>query len=139
MFMIPYVDAGHSFIITRFTKESLNLPLFLPVPDTQLIFSPTPHPDESSLGPDDPKPHVQLIRDGHITNSDMRYRSLISIGRNGSIDEVVIVRLTLRHDGVYEIRDRDGNLVSSTTLQVIGESVCFCVCCCLFVFFPPNI
>ncbi|XP_049898272.1 uncharacterized protein LOC126388924 [Epinephelus moara] len=115
---------GHSFNVTRFTKESLNLPLFLPVPHAHLIFTPTRYPDESSLGPFDPKPPrgpVQLIREGHITDHDMRYRGLISLGRNGTINEVVIVRLTSRHDGVYEIRDGDGNLVSSTVLQVIEK------------------
>ncbi|XP_042349812.1 uncharacterized protein LOC121948478 [Plectropomus leopardus] len=115
---------GHSFNVTRFTKESLNLPLFLPVPHTQLIFTPTRYPDESSLGPFDPKPPrgpVQLIREGHIMDHDMRYRGLISLGRNGTINEVIIMRLTSRHDGVYEIRDGDGNLVSSTLLQVIEK------------------
>lgn len=121
MSMIPYVDAGHSFNVTRFTKESLNLPLFLPVPHTHLIFFPTRRPDESSPGFFDPKPYVQLISDGYITDNDMRYRGLISIGRNGSVNEVVIARLTSANEGVYEIRDRDGNLVSSTILQVIGE------------------
>ncbi|XP_060903931.1 uncharacterized protein LOC132981849 isoform X2 [Labrus mixtus] len=115
---------GHSFNVTRFTRESLNLPLFLPVPHAHLIFTPHRYPDESSLGPFDPKPPrgpVQLIREGHITDYDMRYRGLISLGRNGSINEVVIARLTSRHDGVYEIRDGDGNLVSSTMLQVIEK------------------
>ncbi|CAJ1058529.1 uncharacterized protein LOC121516486 isoform X1 [Xyrichtys novacula] len=115
---------GHSFNVTRFTKESLNLPLFLPVPHAHLIFIPTRYPDESSLGPFDPKPPrgpVQLMREGHITDYDMRYRGLISLGRNGSMNEVVIVRLTPRHDGVYEIRDEGGNLVSSTLLQVIEK------------------
>ncbi|XP_031713854.1 uncharacterized protein LOC116389360 isoform X1 [Anarrhichthys ocellatus] len=117
---------GHSFNVTRFTKESLNLPLFLPVPHAHLIFTPTRYPDESSLGPFDPKPtrgSVQLIREGHITNHDMRYRGLISLGRNGTINEVVIARLSLRHEGVYEIRDVVGNLVSSTWLQVIEKGV----------------
>ncbi|XP_070693448.1 uncharacterized protein [Pempheris klunzingeri] len=115
---------GHSFNVTRFTKESLNLPLFLPIPHAHLIFTPTRYPDESSLGPFDPKPPrgpVQLIREGHITDHDMRYRGLISLGRNGTINEVIIARLTSRHDGVYEIRDGDGNLVSSTLLQVIEK------------------
>ncbi|XP_056294994.1 uncharacterized protein LOC130209398 isoform X2 [Pseudoliparis swirei] len=114
---------GHSFNVTRFTKESLNLPLFLPVPHAHLIFTPTRFPDESSLGPFDPKPPrgpVQLIRGGHITDHDMRYRGLISLGRSGRA-EVIIVRLTSRHDGVYEIRDVVGNLVSSTWLQVIEK------------------
>ncbi|KAM7417720.1 hypothetical protein PAMA_017387 [Pampus argenteus] len=115
---------GHAFNVTRFTKESLNLPLFLPVPHAHLIFTPTQHPDKSSLGPFDPKPPrgpVHLIREGKITDHDMRYRGLISLGRNGSINEVVIARLTIRHDGVYEIRDANGNLVSSTSLQVIEK------------------
>ncbi|XP_071314463.1 uncharacterized protein [Trachinotus anak] len=115
---------GHSFNVTRFTKESLNLPLFLPIPHAHLIFTPTRYPDESSLGPFDPKPPrgpVQLIREGQITDHDMRYRGLISLGRNGTINEVIIARLTSRHDGVYEIRDSDGNLVSSTILQVIEK------------------
>lgn len=122
--MILDVQPGRSFNVTRFTKESLNLPLFLPVPHAHLIFTPTRYPDESSLGPFDPKPprgSVQLIHKGQITDHDMRYRGLISLGRNGIINEVVIARLTSRHDGVYEIRDGDGNLVSSTLLQVIGE------------------
>ncbi|XP_061691469.1 uncharacterized protein LOC133508927 isoform X3 [Syngnathoides biaculeatus] len=113
---------GHTFNVTRFTKESLNLPLFLPVPRAYLIFTPTRHPDEPSLGPFDSKPPrspVQLMREGHITDHDMRYRGLVSVGRNGSTNEVVIARLTSRHDGVYEIRDINGNLVSSTLLQVI--------------------
>lgn len=124
MFIILHVDAGRSFNVTRFTKESLNLPLFLPIPHAHLIFTPTRYPDESSLGPFDPKPPrgpVQLIREGQITDHDMRYRGLISLGRNGTINEVVIARLTSRHDGLYEIRDGNGNLVSSTLLQVIGE------------------
>nr|XP_040031169.1 uncharacterized protein LOC120818285 [Gasterosteus aculeatus aculeatus] len=114
----------HSFNVTRFTKESLNLPLFLPVPHVHLIFTPTRFLDESSPGHFDPKPPrgpVQLIREGHILDHDMRYRGLISLVRNGSINEVAIVRLNSRHDGFYEIRDVVGNLVSSTWLQVIEK------------------
>lgn len=122
--VVTVLRAVHSFNVTRFTKESLNLPLFLPVPHAHLTFTPTRYPDESSLGPFDPKPPrgpVQLLSKGHITDHDMRYRGLVSLGRNGSTNEVVIARLTARHDGVYEVRDADGNLVSTTLLQVIGE------------------
>lgn len=117
------MDAGHSFNITRFTKESIILPLFLPLAHAHLIFTPGHFPDESSLGPFDPKPPrgpVQLIREGQITDHDLRYRGIISLSRNGSIYEVVIARLTSRHDGLYEVKDRNGNLVSSTYLHVIG-------------------
>lgn len=117
-------EPGRSFNVTRFTRESLNLPLFLPVPHAHIIFTPKRFPDDSSLGPFDPKPargSVQLMREGHITDHDLRYRGLVSLGRNGTVSEVVIARLTSRHDGVYEVKDRDGNLVSSTLLQVIGE------------------
>ncbi|KAG8004059.1 Pre-mRNA-processing factor 19 [Nibea albiflora] len=115
---------GHSFNVTRFTKESLNLRLFLPIPHANLIFTPTRYPDESSLGPFDPKPPrgpVQLIREGQITDHDLRYRGLISLDRDGTTNAVVISSLTLRHGGLYEIRDQDGNLVSSTLLQVIEK------------------
>lgn len=124
MFIILHVDPGHSFNVTRFTKESLNLRLFLPILHAHLIFTPNRYPDESSLGPFDPKPPrgpVQLIREGQITDHDLRYRGLISLGRDGTTNAVVISSLTLRHGGLYEIRDLDGNLVSSTLLQVIGE------------------
>lgn len=117
------MDAGHSFNITRFTKESIILPLFLPLAHAHLIFTPGHFPDESSLGPFDPKPPrgpVQLIREGQITDHDLRYRGVISLSRNGSIYEVVIARLTSRHAGLYEVKDRNGNLVSSTYLHVIG-------------------
>lgn len=121
---ILHVQPGRSFNVTRFTKESLNLPLYLPVSYAHLIFTPTRYPDESSLGPFDPKPPrspVHLMREGQISDHDLRYRGLVSLGRNGTVNEVIIARLTSRHDGVYEIRDGDGNLVSSTLLQVIGE------------------
>lgn len=52
---------------------------------------------------------------------DLRYRGIVSLSRNGSVNEVVILRLTSRHDGLYEVRDGDGNLVSSTYLHMIGE------------------
>ncbi|XP_054647014.1 uncharacterized protein LOC129189433 isoform X2 [Dunckerocampus dactyliophorus] len=110
---------GHTFNVMRSSKESLTLPLFLPVPQAYLIFSPNRHTDKSLLDPSDPpRGPVQLIREGYISNQDPRFRGLISMGRNGSINVVVIVRLTPSHDGVYEIRDSDGNLVSSTSLQV---------------------
>ncbi|XP_041845277.1 uncharacterized protein LOC121642584 isoform X2 [Melanotaenia boesemani] len=115
---------GHSFNVTRFTKESLTLPLFLPVHHAHLIFTPARFPDESSLGPFDPKPPrgpVQLIREGQITDHDLRYRGIVSLNRNGSIHEVVITRLTPRHDGLYEVRDGNGNLVSSTYLHMIEK------------------
>lgn len=48
----------------------------------------------------------------------MRYRGLISLGRNGSMNEIAIARLTSRHSGLYEVRDGDGNIVSSTWLYV---------------------
>lgn len=117
-------SAGHSFNITRFTKESLSLPLFLPVHHAHLIFTPGHLPDESSMGPFDPKPPrgpVQLLRDGHINDHDLLYRGLISLNRNGSVNEVVITRLTPRHDGLYEVRDKSGNLVSATYLHIIGK------------------
>lgn len=136
-----HMDAGHSFNVTRFTKESLNLPLFLPIPHARLIFTPTRYPDESSLGPFDPKPPrgpVQLMREGQITDYDMRYRGLISLGRNGTVNEVVIARLTSRHDGVYEIKDNDGNLVSSTSLLVIGEWQHVFECFSLSKFFASS-
>ncbi|XP_017282607.1 uncharacterized protein LOC108242330 [Kryptolebias marmoratus] len=115
---------GHSFNISRFTKESLALPLFLPLHHAHLIFTPSRIPEESSLGPFDPRPPrgpVQLLREGHITDHDLRYRGIISLSRNGSIHEVVIIRLTSRHDGLYEVRDGDGNLVSSTYLHMIDK------------------
>ncbi|XP_054890905.1 uncharacterized protein LOC129363033 [Poeciliopsis prolifica] len=115
---------GYSFNITRFTKESLNLPLFLPIHHAHLIFIPSRNPDESSLGPFDPKPPrgpIQLLREGQIMDHDLRYRGIISLIRNGSVHDVVITRLTPRNDGLYEIRDGDGNIVSSTYLHIIEK------------------
>ncbi|XP_015235703.1 PREDICTED: uncharacterized protein LOC107088197 isoform X2 [Cyprinodon variegatus] len=115
---------GYSFNITRFTKESLNLPLFLPVHPAHLIFTPSRIPDDSSLGPFDPKPPrgpIQLLREGQIMEHDLAYGFIISVIRNGSIYEVVITRLASRHDGLYEIRDGDGNVVSSTYLHMIEK------------------
>lgn len=96
----------------------MNLPL--PVSHGNLTFFPAKYYEQSN-----PRPHygpVQLIHDGKVTNSDLRYRGLISLRGNGSNQEVIIVSLTSSHSGIYEIRDRSGNLVSSTVLQVGGES-----------------
>ncbi|KAK5618451.1 hypothetical protein CRENBAI_018251 [Crenichthys baileyi] len=115
---------GYSFNITRFTKESLNLPLFLPVHHAHLIFTPSRISDDSSLGPFNPKlprAPIQLLREGQITDYDLGYRGIISVIRNGSIHEVVITRLTSQHDGLYEIRDGNGNIVSSTYLHMIEK------------------
>ncbi|XP_029368514.1 uncharacterized protein LOC115049977 isoform X2 [Echeneis naucrates] len=111
----------HSFNVTGFIKESLHLPLFLPVPHAHLFFTPAQHPGEPILDPVDSKlsqTPVQLISDGQIANRDLRYRGLISLGKNGTINEVIIASLTSNHEGVYEIRDRRGHLVSSTILRV---------------------
>ncbi|CAB1337156.1 unnamed protein product, partial [Coregonus sp. 'balchen'] len=114
---------GHTFNVTRFFKESLNLPLFLPVPHVHLIFTPSLHLSDLSNPSNVPldsrysRP-VQLIRDGQIVDQDPRYWGLISLGRNGTVNEFVITRLSAKHDGMYEIRDQDGNLVSSTVLHV---------------------
>lgn len=113
--MYVILQPGRSFNITRFTKESLNLPLFLPVPRAHLIFT----PNKSSLYQPG---SVQLIHEGHIINHDLHFRGLISVVNNGTMNEVVITSLNSGHNGVYEIRDSDGNLVSSTVLQVVGES-----------------
>ncbi|XP_061755906.1 uncharacterized protein LOC133552620 isoform X2 [Nerophis ophidion] len=116
---ITLIVGGHIFNVTHNSKGSLALPLFLPVPQAYLMFTAIRRPDESWLDPSDPRRGPsQLVHEGQITNQDPRFRGLVSIGRNGSTNVVVIARLTPSHDGVYEIRDRDGNLVSSTWLQV---------------------
>ncbi|XP_041709243.1 uncharacterized protein LOC121543428 isoform X3 [Coregonus clupeaformis] len=118
---------GHTFNVTRFFKESLNLPLFLPVPHVHLIFTPSLHLSDLSNPSNVPldsrysRP-VQLIRDGQIVDQDPRYWGLISLGRNGTVNEFVITRLSAKHDGMYEIRDQDGNLVSSTVLHVVDKT-----------------
>lgn len=120
-----HVKTGRISNITHFTKESLNLPLVLPVSYVHLTFTPTQRPNHSSLGfvdlhpPSDP---IQLIREGKIIDHDVRYRGHVFLGMNGTTHVVIIERLTSVHDGVYEIRDGDGNLVSSTSVHVIGES-----------------
>lgn len=117
------LQPAHSFNFTRFSKQSISLPL--PVSHGNLTFIPTQHPKKTSFDKYNPRPYygpVQLIHGGKITDSDLRYKGLISFRMDGSTKKVVIVSLTPRHSGVYEIRDKDGNLVSSTVLQVGGES-----------------
>ncbi|XP_010901824.2 uncharacterized protein LOC105029934 [Esox lucius] len=116
---------GHTFNVTRFFKESLNLPLFLPVPHVHLIFTPSLRSaDPSSVPLDSRFSHtpVQLIRAGQVVGQDPRYWGLISLERNGTVNEVVITRLSAKHEGMYEIRDQDGNLVSSTLLHVVDKT-----------------
>ncbi|XP_056133201.1 uncharacterized protein LOC130110204 [Lampris incognitus] len=112
---------GHIFNVTRFTKESLNIPLFILLHQFHLIFTPARDPDQSTLGPFGSRPPlgpVELIQNGQVLDRDMRYRGLVSLGRNGNATEVVIARLNSRHDGWYDIRDLNYNLVSSTSLHV---------------------
>lgn len=101
----------------------MNLPL--PVPRGSLKFTPQKYVEDPTLNQSDPRPHqgpALLIHEGKILNSDLRYRGLISFRGNGSNKEVVIESLNLGHRGLYEIRDEEGNLVSSTMLEVFGES-----------------
>lgn len=117
------LQPAHSFNFTRLFKQSIRLPL--PVSHGNLTFIPTQYPKTTSRGQSDSRPYygpVQLIREGKITDSDLRYRGLISFRADGSKKKVVIVSLNPGHSGVYELRDKDGNLVSSTVLQVGGES-----------------
>lgn len=64
---------------------------------------------------------AQLIHNGKVTNSDVRFRNLISVRGNGFNKEVIITSLKSSHSGKYEVRDRSDNLVSTTMLQVDGE------------------
>lgn len=109
---------AHSFHFSRLIKDSVNLPL--PVPHGILTFSSTKHSDQSEAmshyGP------AQLVHDGEVTNSDVRFRDLITLKGNGSKKEIIIGNLKSSHSGLYEIRDRSHNLVSSTVLQVAGGS-----------------
>lgn len=117
------LQPAHSFNFTRLIKQSISLPL--PVSHGNLTFIPTQYPKTTSLDQSDSRRYygpVQLIREGKITDSDLRYKGLISFRVDGSNKQVVIVSLTPGHSGVYEIRDKDGNLVSTTVLQVGGES-----------------
>ncbi|XP_056456670.1 uncharacterized protein LOC130390632 [Gadus chalcogrammus] len=106
---------GHTSNVTRFTKEFVNLPLFVPAHNATLTFTPT-------RSPDDPRPHrdpVQLVRHGLVVGIDADFQNRVSV--YGSDDEVVITGLSPKHTGVYDIRDREGNLVSSTSLYVIEK------------------
>ncbi|KAL0974102.1 hypothetical protein UPYG_G00215400 [Umbra pygmaea] len=116
---------GHTFNVTRFFKESLSLPLFLPVPHVHLIFTPSLNPSEHSNAHVDSRfsrTSVQLIRDGQIVDQDPRYWGLLSLERNGTVNEVVISKLSAKHDGMYVIRDQEGNLVSATLLHVVDKT-----------------
>ncbi|KAJ8015742.1 hypothetical protein DPEC_G00029310 [Dallia pectoralis] len=115
---------GHTFNVTRFFKESLNLPLFVPAPHVHLIFTPSLRQSDPSNVPSDSRfsrTPGQLIRAGLVLEQDPRFWGLVSIERNGTVNEAVITRLSAKHDGMYEIRDQDGNLVSSTLLHVVDK------------------
>ncbi|KAJ3587758.1 hypothetical protein NHX12_011355 [Muraenolepis orangiensis] len=108
---------GHAFNVTRFTKESVSLPLFLPVHDVMLTFSP-------AQSPDDPRPRrgpVQLVRDGQVLDNDFHFLNRVSVDVGyGQPSGVIISGLSTKHAGVYYIRDHGGHLVSSTILNVIA-------------------
>ncbi|CAL8263989.1 unnamed protein product [Lota lota] len=106
---------GHTSNVTRFTKESVNFPLFVPAHNATLTFTPT-------RSPDDPRPRrdpMQLVRDGWVVGNDINFLNRVAV--YGSDNEVVITGLSTKHTGVYDIRDRDGHLVSSTSLNVIEK------------------
>lgn len=50
-----------------------------------------------------------------------RYRWQLMPARGGESDEIVIEQLRMDNTGVYEVRDMEGNLVSSTWLEVVSK------------------
>ncbi|KAG7275750.1 hypothetical protein CRUP_009853 [Coryphaenoides rupestris] len=113
---------GHSFTVTRLTRESVSLLLFVAVHNASLTFTP--------WAPDDGEPRsrgspVRLIRDGRVLDTDVRFLHRVSVeeAAYGSPPEVVITGLSVKHAGVYDVRDGDGNLVSSTVLHDYSPDV----------------
>ncbi|XP_023653184.1 uncharacterized protein [Paramormyrops kingsleyae] len=109
----------HGFSFTYFTGDSLILPLFLPYSKTHLSFIPS-YSSSSYVSITD-RPAVLLVRGGEVVATAERYRWQLMPARVGQSDEIVIEQLRLDNTGVYEVRDTEGNLVSSTWLEVVKK------------------
>ncbi|XP_018610433.1 uncharacterized protein LOC108935927 isoform X1 [Scleropages formosus] len=108
----------HSFSFTYFTGESLILPLFLPFSKAHLSFIPSSTSSHSFAGH---RATVLLVRDGQVVTKEERYKGQLTLAQVDDANEIVIAQLRLEDSGVYEIRDREGNLVSSTWLEVVKK------------------
>ncbi|KAL4641722.1 hypothetical protein GN956_G10411 [Arapaima gigas] len=108
---------GRYFSFTYFTGESLILPLFLPFAKAHLSFIPS----STSVHSSSHHATILLVRDGQVVTKDARYKGQLTLAQVDDANEIVIAQLRLEDSGVYEIQDREGNLVSSTWLEVVKK------------------
>ncbi|XP_026886285.2 uncharacterized protein LOC113590371 [Electrophorus electricus] len=101
---------AHMFNLTLSSKESLFVQLWGLVPGARLFFSPTLRAIPTT-------PSV-VFRDGGIVDSESHYRGRLSLLRNDTGVYVVISALSGKDDGIYELWDAKGNLVSRTVITV---------------------
>ncbi|XP_063044358.1 protein SON-like [Engraulis encrasicolus] len=102
---------------TVFFKESLYIRLHVPLDQAKLHV--TPAPTSIAFSASSRSPSV-LLREGEILEEGM-WRGRLSLDWNITGQYFVVVSLGERDSGTYEVRDTEGNLVSTDIVRVVHK------------------
>ncbi|XP_048119674.1 uncharacterized protein LOC125307657 [Alosa alosa] len=105
---------SHWSNITAFNKESLYIRLYTPLRQAQLRLM----PDHSSS-----RSHssTTLLRDGEIVEERLWHRGRLSLEQNRTGLYFVMAGLSEKDNGIYEMHDGQGNLVSTNIVRVVDK------------------
>ncbi|XP_076878762.1 uncharacterized protein LOC143527437 isoform X2 [Brachyhypopomus gauderio] len=106
---------AHTFNLTLFSRESLFVQLWGEMPGARLSFSPAPRSSPAV-------PSV-VFWDGGVVDRESHYGSRLSLLHNDTGAYVVLRALSVKDEGMYELWDAKGNLVSRTVISVKERNI----------------
>ncbi|KAL2088271.1 hypothetical protein ACEWY4_015170 [Coilia grayii] len=113
--------AAHWSNRTLFLKESLFIRLYAPLTEAKLRLTPAPSSfSSSSFSPSSRSPSV-LLRDGQIVEEGVWQSGRLSVEWNSTATYFVVAALGEKDSGTYEVRDAQGNLVSTDIVRVVHK------------------
>ncbi|XP_062405918.1 uncharacterized protein LOC134096185 [Sardina pilchardus] len=107
---------AHWSNITAFNKEPLYIRVYTPLREAQLRLVPD-HPSSRS------RSATTLLQDGQIVEEAPWHRGRLSLEQNRTGLYFVMAGVSEKDNGIYEMRDGQGNLVSTNIVRVVDKHV----------------